>query len=1111
VPRSRLEAELLQLNTSKRRSNSHRPVNETRSFMGDVTNTSIYPRTRPYETEEVTKLNSDFMKVLEQVQIGKARVYKLVNERTRPIVKQIFSELSSEIWTRVFSLNDSEVSCLIDEKRSLENKKDTCLKEFLAACKEQIEQLKSKCNGLTIENRRLSDSLKKVQSQLDSLKATGDTSAMKAELGRAEQVIKKLRNELNDNVSALYVKEEENAELKSVLKQRDRGSGGSRSSSQDRRQSVSRANSTELEELKSRLKVTESERNELSEWKAKFSQFPSEYERTIEDLKQANLLEKAHFQKKFDRFKDKLLVEHEAELLELKDQNMRVEREAEAVQEELEELQMLFHQQQDQIEEIKGAHEEEVNLLNVEKSVLLAQVEELSELCTETNKYFMEVDELKESLEGEVEELKLELMKTQTSISEEYDDKIKLLTQDLETARSRLEDRERSLHDASTHVNSMAEELKATRKRLVEVEVELKNRSVEVKSLEEGINRKVILSEELKSSSVKMEARYEELLKSAREQIKALEGKLMLKESHELENSKLRLEYSDLSDELRARSQELSAKKLEYEKLAAKIGHLQYENMKLKEDTETKDDSFNDLKSRYENLKNEYDQHVSSSQEANGQVKDCMQKLSEYKAYVDRLQTEVVSLRQNEIDLKAICAEKQALILQLRDENAEHIVNLQAAAKSEAAYRKMERQMHLQERYDSGSSSPEALRKLESEKLQLEKKCDDLGSKLVEVVSSIEFNHSNKKESAIQAEADSQEIDSLRDALNEAEILIESLRSDLEAAQVHKESYEILESQNSALMEEVQRLREGNDAWAREFKEAEWKLREAGDKIQELEITDQNKQKAIDALAAEVEIKQQGLDEVSETLCRFQEDWSNQEAELLNLKDELAEKQSKIEELSQLVEFASPKKNLKVQKFSFAEYLLANEASSMDFSRDDLKNQENQLHLRLQELLGRNEELLKENEQLKSQRSTVERVSLTRIQDSPLFSPKEFQTSESQLLLPEESQQLIDTISRLTEENSQLELTLQLQERQLRIYQDELKSGDLASLSRYKPLIIEFAGSLPELSADSEEKLKQLIDLFSLTKEEQESIKLRRNGSPVKASGLRKLLRRNKA
>jgi hypothetical protein len=58
-------------------------------------------------------------------------------------------------------------------------------------------------------------------------------------------------------------------------------------------------------------------------------------------------------------------------------------------------------------------------------------------------------------------------------------------------------------------VDSLADKLKSCRRRLSEAESELKEKATEVRSL--GINRKFILSAELKSSIVKIEARYEEL------------------------------------------------------------------------------------------------------------------------------------------------------------------------------------------------------------------------------------------------------------------------------------------------------------------------------------------------------------------------------------------------------------------------------------------------------------------------------------------------------------------------------------------------------------------------------------------------------------------------
>lgn len=996
VPRHSLEAELSQIHKAKRRSNSHRAANDSRSGLKDITNvSSICPSssTRGYDSDAVARLNLDFMKVLEVLQIGKARIYRLTQERSLPEVKQIFSELTEEIWNKVFSLKETESKCLAEQKRDLQDQKDACLKDFTVACKEQVaklkaqvnqlkgqvvqfkdqaSQLKAKCIGLTAENKKLAGTLSKTQQIAETLRTEGDVKTAKAELVRAEQVICQLRAELNNSISAQYIKEEENAELRCALKQRDKSSAVSRHKSYDRHANSPKVSLVELEELKSKLKNVEGERDQLIEWKANFSQVPEEYQRTLEELKRERQAEKAYLQMKIQRLREDVAAEHEQQILELKDTILHLQTEAEELQANYDDLRLIFNRQQEQFDDIKEAHAEERGLFGAEKSALSAKVAKLSGYCSESSQYLAEIDALKDAIEVEVDQLKLEL--TKDPDRENYEEQVELLREELTTLQHRLHDREKALGDASSRSKSLDDELKANRRRLSDAERELRVKSADVKSLEDRVKRKVAALDELKASSAGIEQRYEELLRSARDQAKALEIKLNFSETQGQESAQLRLQISNLMDKAKVDAYEATTRQAEHQRLAEKAGGLQAECLKLQEILAEKDAALLKLKAKLSQLKAEYQKAIGSSHEAHFHAKDQVGLIAEYRGKVERLQAELADSQQARSDLKAICAEKQELIIQLRDSIAEQTVGLQLAAKTEAALRRLEKQG----RRGSSRSSPTELKKLEGEKQQLERKCEELGSKLLGLVSSMEANPTGRFEKISQ----SSEIEDLRSALSSARSLIDKQAAEIKAKLAVKSKAEGDESQKTNAMQELALLRKEHDDLQVQLKSLENQLTATMDKATALETTNNELRQALHQVETALDEKQTELDVSNVALSRIHETWSQQEAEVLDLKEQLSEQHMQIELLTQQLNGGSSGRPSKVQKFSFAEYLLANEGSSLELSKDDLKEQEEKLQLRLLNLLDRNEELQRENELLKSQRGLTERM-----EDSLLFSP----------------------------------------------------------------------------------------------------------------------------
>ena len=177
---------------------------------------------------------------------------------------EVFNSLSNSLWSNVFK-NKPDEKDLLQENRVLKNSLDR-MEEQMLKFKAQVHE----------KDRELASS------------PSEDFYTLKTELRKLKDNNRDLQLDLNNKVSIIQSHEQQISLLRNEMRTRDHDSGR-------------RSNSRSLDELREKLAKITQERDALRDWKNKFTQYPSTYEKAIQRIKEEHLQEKYRLQESIEQ------------------------------------------------------------------------------------------------------------------------------------------------------------------------------------------------------------------------------------------------------------------------------------------------------------------------------------------------------------------------------------------------------------------------------------------------------------------------------------------------------------------------------------------------------------------------------------------------------------------------------------------------------------------------------------------------------------------------------------------------------------------------------------------------------------------------------------------
>ncbi|OMJ83670.1 hypothetical protein SteCoe_15338 [Stentor coeruleus] len=209
-------------------------------------------------SEIITKAQSDVVEILKQSK-------KIDEMSIKSKIWEIFNRLSHEVWNKCFK-NKHQDNDLSQENRQLRSTLN-CMEEQMLKLRNQLHE--KEINGIGNEMYLLKTKIKRMK-----------------EMGQ------NLQMELNQKVVLVQNQEKELSFLRNEIRNKDM-----------RGKSVGRMGVSSDELREKVLKVTQ-ERDSLLEWKNRFTQYPSTYEKSIQKIKEDHQYEKQILQESIDHLQN---------------------------------------------------------------------------------------------------------------------------------------------------------------------------------------------------------------------------------------------------------------------------------------------------------------------------------------------------------------------------------------------------------------------------------------------------------------------------------------------------------------------------------------------------------------------------------------------------------------------------------------------------------------------------------------------------------------------------------------------------------------------------------------------------------------------------------------
>ena len=560
---------------------------------------------------------------------------------------EVFNSLSNSLWTNFFKSRPDEKD-LVQENRLLKNSLDR-MEEQMLKFKSQLHE----------KDRELASS------------PTGDFYSATLEVKNLKAHSRELQADLANKISIIQSQEQQISLMRHELRSKDQES--------DRR-----SNPRLLEELRDKLGKITQERDGLRDWKAKFTQYPSTYEKAIQRLKEEHLNEKYRLQGSIEQLQGLIergspraakttigfysqgidkearsrdngarAYENELRLNEtisiLKRENVDLKEQLEMIMGDYEEVCNKFKVQSEQLERVKVEHAKGVESLKEQVWELQGDSEESvgrpgRMKIGGLNRRKKEVVRAgKASKQGDDRELmindikaleheKLELMEEKNKLEEVVrndEDRINQLIEKMEEYKGIIEEMEKE-KESQVKLQYVGDDEKLGKEKSKIIEILKKN----IAEQQDMLNRSEQKTGELNDQMRDIEETNEILLKSLKDKEKRIESLEESRKSRNIENQKMKDKIAELSTQYAADKTE--------------INMLEKEIAELSDTLNAKTEEFNLLENDFKKMRIEMmEQFKKSSEEKDDLIKKLQKSLIGLETENNKLKSAIETLKEN--------------------------------------------------------------------------------------------------------------------------------------------------------------------------------------------------------------------------------------------------------------------------------------------------------------------------------------------------------------------------------------------------------------------------------------------------------------------------------
>lgn len=519
------------------------------------------------DSHRISAKNGGFAQVVELLGKFQAEVFDIlkVAKKTDEInlkakLWEVFNSLSNSLWSGFFKNKPDE--------KDLANE-NCVLKNSLDRMEEQLIRLKGQ-----LQEREMAGGPEELYSA-------------RSELKRVKEHNRELQQDLNNKLSVIQNQEQQLSLLRHELRSKgfEADRKGFKGSSDEFREKLA--------------KITQ-ERDSLREWKNRFTQYPSTYEKAIQRIKDEHMHEKFRLQESIEHLQSlignkspraataqgffqqspekktgkeqKRIFENETRLNEtiaiLKRENNELKDQAEMILNDYEEICKKFKIQSEQFETVKTEHAEEIeNLMRqllrkseknfeeeegFEKKTRVAGIGKGKKDRLRAGKNPSQKDE-KEAMMNEIEKLENELKvlgeekKNYEEIVKNDGGRIESLLKKVEDFKKDIEEKERVISSLQNTVNANEEIVENDGERIESLLRNVEDFKKDIKEKEKDIKEKEKAISNLQNT-VKM---HEELLQKHRQSVDKLKRELMEKDEEiKGKNEEIREKDEEIKDKI---------------------------------------------------------------------------------------------------------------------------------------------------------------------------------------------------------------------------------------------------------------------------------------------------------------------------------------------------------------------------------------------------------------------------------------------------------------------------------------------------------------------------------------------------------------------------------